>query len=147
MGGQGLVPWGQEEVSWRTLDMACTEPSKRSTVSSPTYAQGGEEAGSPGWQGSGLYPPGPNPGLGASLLPCLLLGWITGMRSPWKAAHCWAPAAEVLEKEHSGNSLVVQWLGLRALTAEGLVSIPAQGTKIPQAVWCGQKKRERTFMP
>ena len=32
-----------------------------------------------------------------------------------------------------GNSLVVQWLGLQALTARGLGSIPSQGTKIPQA--------------
>ena len=39
-----------------------------------------------------------------------------------------------------GNSLVVQWLGLRALTAKGLGSIPGRGTKIPKAEWCGQKK-------
>ena len=32
-----------------------------------------------------------------------------------------------------GNSLVVQWLRLHALTAEGRGSIPGQGTKIPQA--------------
>ena len=38
-----------------------------------------------------------------------------------------------------GNSLVVQWLGFRAFTAEGLGSIPGQGTKIPQAVQRGQK--------
>ena len=30
-----------------------------------------------------------------------------------------------------GNSLAVQWLGFRAFTAEGAVSIPGQGTKIP----------------
>lgn len=30
-----------------------------------------------------------------------------------------------------GNSLLVQWLGLCALTAEGLASIPGQGTKGP----------------
>ena len=40
-----------------------------------------------------------------------------------------------------GNSLVVQWLGLHAFTAEGLGSIPCWGTKIPQAVWCSQKKK------
>ena len=39
----------------------------------------------------------------------------------------------------SGNSLVVQWLGLCAFTAEGLGSIPDRGTKIPQAAWCSQK--------
>ena len=33
------------------------------------------------------------------------------------------------------NFPVVQWLGLPALTAEGLDSIPCQGTKISQAVW------------
>ena len=33
-----------------------------------------------------------------------------------------------------GNSLVVHWLGLCALTAEGLGSIPDQGAKIPHAV-------------
>ena len=42
------------------------------------------------------------------------------------------------------NSLVVQWLGLHALTAEGLSSIPDHGTKIPQASWCGQKKKKAT---
>ena len=40
-----------------------------------------------------------------------------------------------------GNSLAVQWLGLRASTAGGLGSIPAQRTKIVlQAAQCGQKK-------
>ena len=37
-----------------------------------------------------------------------------------------------------GNSLVVQWLGLHAFTAEGVGSIPDQGTKIPQGGWQGQ---------
>ena len=40
-----------------------------------------------------------------------------------------------------GNSLAVQWLGLRAFIAEGPVSIPGQGTKIPQAVRPEKKKR------
>ena len=39
-----------------------------------------------------------------------------------------------------GNSLVVQWLGLHAFTAEGLSLIPGQGTKIPQASPHGQEK-------
>ena len=34
---------------------------------------------------------------------------------------------------HSGNSLVVQHLGLSAFTAEGPSSIPGWGTKIQQA--------------
>ena len=43
-----------------------------------------------------------------------------------------------------GNSLVVQWLGLRAFTAEGLGSIPGRGTKIPDgSVPRGQKKKKR----
>ena len=41
-----------------------------------------------------------------------------------------------------GNSLVVKWLGLRAFTAKGQGSIPGQGTKIPQAVWCSQKTKQ-----
>ena len=41
---------------------------------------------------------------------------------------------------YGGNSLVVQGLGLHAFTTEGLNSIPGQGTKIPQAVQCGQNK-------
>ena len=49
-----------------------------------------------------------------------------------------------------GNSLVVQWLGLRAFTVEGVGSIPGRGTKILQAVQCGQKKRmlvDRNMVP
>ena len=37
---------------------------------------------------------------------------------------------------------MVQWLGLSALTAEGLGSIPGWGTKMPQAVQ-PKKKKER----
>ena len=40
---------------------------------------------------------------------------------------------------------MVQWLGLCTLTAEGPGSIPGQGTKIPQPVWCGQKKKLSEF--
>ena len=42
-----------------------------------------------------------------------------------------------------GSSLGVQWLGLHAFTAEGLGSIPGQGTKILQATLCNQKKEKR----
>ena len=56
--------------------------------------------------------------------------------SPWKAsAHPW----EVNERAGEGNSLAVQWLGLRALTARGPGSIPGWGTTIPQATRCGKK--------
>ena len=39
----------------------------------------------------------------------------------------------IVQEVGIGNSLVVQWLGLRTVTAAGLCSIPGQGTKIPQA--------------
>ena len=43
-------------------------------------------------------------------------------------------------KCYVGTSLAVQLgLGLRAFAAEGLGSIPGRGTKIPQAMWRGQK--------
>ena len=45
--------------------------------------------------------------------------------------------------QNIGNSLVVQWLGLCAFTAEGQGSVPGQGTKIPQAKWHGQKKKKK----
>ena len=45
----------------------------------------------------------------------------------------------VIRKERLGNSLVVQWLGLRTFTAKVVGSIPGQGTKIPQAARCNQK--------
>ena len=41
---------------------------------------------------------------------------------------------QVRNTDSQGNSLVVQWLGLCAFTAEGPGSIPGQGTKIPQIV-------------
>ena len=39
--------------------------------------------------------------------------------------------------------LMVQWLGLHAFTAKGLGSIPGWGTKAPQAVQCGKKKKKK----
>ena len=36
---------------------------------------------------------------------------------------------------------MVQWLGLHASTAGGNSLIPLWGTKIPHAMWCGQKKK------
>ena len=38
------------------------------------------------------------------------------------------------------NFLVVQWLGLCTSTAEGLGSIPVEGTKILQATWHSKHK-------
>ena len=39
------------------------------------------------------------------------------------------------------TSLVVQWLGICAFTAGVMGSIPGQGTKIPHAALCSQKKK------
>ena len=47
------------------------------------------------------------------------------------------------EKTKGGISLAVQWLRLHASNAVGLGSIPGQGTKIPHAVWHGQKKEHK----
>ena len=43
----------------------------------------------------------------------------------------------------SGNSLVVQWLELRAFTAMGLGLIPGWGTKIMQAVWHSTARKKK----
>ena len=45
------------------------------------------------------------------------------------------------------NSLMVQWLGLHALTAKGTGSIPGRGTKIPQAMRSNQKVVFFYFVP
>ena len=42
-----------------------------------------------------------------------------------------------------GTSLVVQWLRLHASNAGTVGSIPGQGTKIPYAVWHGQKIKKK----
>ena len=42
-----------------------------------------------------------------------------------------------------GNSLAVQWLGLCTSMAGGTDSVPGQGTKIPHATPCGQKKKKK----
>ena len=49
--------------------------------------------------------------------------------------------SERKKKRKSGNSLVVQWLGLQVFSAEGLSSIPGWRTRIPQARWHWLKKR------
>ena len=44
-------------------------------------------------------------------------------------------------KAKGGNSLAVQWLGLRAFTAKGLVSILGWGTRIPASHVARPKKK------
>ena len=48
----------------------------------------------------------------------------------------WEPTRVFTARGTAGTSLVVQCIGLRAFTAEGLALIPSQGTKIPQAAGC-----------
>ena len=55
-------------------------------------------------------------------------------------SHISHESGKCTRKEKTGNSLVVQWLGRCSFTAEGAGSIPGWGTKIPQAMGCGQKK-------
>ena len=48
-------------------------------------------------------------------------------------------------KKNRENSPVVQWLGLSTVIAVAPGSIPGWGTKIPQALRCGQKRRKKNF--
>ena len=41
-----------------------------------------------------------------------------------------------------GTFLMVQWLRLRAFNARGMSLIPGRGNKIPQPMWCSQKKKK-----
>ena len=45
----------------------------------------------------------------------------------------------------AGNSLVVQWLGLRAFTAKGVGSVPGWEIKILQAMQYGQTEKKKIF--
>ena len=49
---------------------------------------------------------------------------------------------KALEHFYYRTSLAVQWLRLRASTAEGAGSIPSQGPKIPHAKGQSQKKKK-----
>ena len=42
-----------------------------------------------------------------------------------------------------GSPLVVQWLGLRGFTAEGIGSVPSQKIKFPPAMWYSKKKKKK----
>ena len=49
---------------------------------------------------------------------------------------------QCLQSSKKGTSLVAQWLRLCASNARGVGLIPGQGTKIPHAIQCGQKKKK-----
>ena len=69
---------------------------------------------------------------------CLLHGLMLATYSPqdsWK--YYWINAYESYKL--TGTSLVAQWLRFCNSTAGGVRLIPGPGTKIPHAMWCGQK--------
>ena len=49
-----------------------------------------------------------------------------------------------LENPRTGNSVVVQRLGLCTFNAEGRGSILGRGTKILRAVWCGKQDKRKS---
>ena len=67
-------------------------------------------------------------------------GWSQERRNTWA---WWRTRCKIRKNNFPRNSLVVQWLGLSAFTAEGPGSIPGWEMKIPQAVWWGQPKTKR----
>ena len=74
------------------------------------------------------------------IVPFLLLGFIKNIYVDKLSMLCMLGTItsicmlkrENILKAFSGNSLAVQWFGLRAFTAEGPGSIPGWGTNIPQ---------------
>ena len=58
----------------------------------------------------------------------------------------WVAHSRTRLKQFSTRAPVVQWLRLQASKAGGIGSIPNQGTKIPHAVWCSQKKKNFFFL-
>ena len=69
--------------------------------------------------------------------------YILDIGNPIGYHYCnWKPLLNGYIRIIPGNSLVVQWLGLCVFTAECAGSIPGWGTKIPQAMQHGQKKKK-----
>ena len=54
-------------------------------------------------------------------------------------------SSAILNEWFLGTSLAVQWLRLCASNARDAGSTPGQGTKIPYARWCSQKKKKKNF--
>ena len=94
----------------------------------------------------------PYQGWNRGLLHCRQILYHLSYNDPWRHyVHEDIMLREIsqIKKTSIGASLVVQWLGLHTFTAGGTGLIPALGTKIPHAMWYGQKahkkkkKRER----
>ena len=85
---------------------------------------------------------------GASHPACCELFWEAPVWRPtskrWPVVFLQGGAAQEwgVWKRQDGTSLLVQWLGLWALTAGGVDSIPGWGTKILHAMQRGQKKKK-----
>ena len=60
-----------------------------------------------------------------------------------KAGNRFSKILEAKNQQDLGNSLAVQWLGFCTYIAEGPGSIPGQGTKVLQTVWCSQKNKTK----
>ena len=50
---------------------------------------------------------------------------------------------DIIKNYSFGNSLALQWLGLRAFTREGSGLIPGRGTKIPQAAPKNKQQQQK----
>ena len=59
-----------------------------------------------------------------------------------RKSNIWVLTVQFKDKV-GGNALLVQWLGLQALTAKGPASVPGWETKIVPAVQCTPKNQER----
>ena len=73
---------------------------------------------------------------------CLLHGLMLATCSPqdsWK--YNWINTYKTYKL--TGTSLVAQWLRLCGSTPGGVRLIPGPGTKIPHAMWCGQKVKKK----
>ena len=68
---------------------------------------------------------------------------LTGVADTWFYAFVKAHGNLHQKQWFTGTSLTVQWLGLHVSTAGIIGSIPGQGTKIPQAAQCHQKKKKK----
>ena len=53
------------------------------------------------------------------------------------------PGDRASTRQQGGNSLAVQWLGLRTLTAKGPGLIPGRGTNIPTSHSVRPKKKKK----
>ena len=66
-----------------------------------------------------------------------------GMEWEVGVSRCKLLFTEWINKVQLGHSLAVQWLGLHTFTAKGPGSIPGWGIIIPQAMWRGQKQKNK----